>query len=184
MVVVGTRKESNVIEIVCPVNIIFECYRSRTVVVSGKLVPSVCLLVGHRLDNSRSTIPCEGGWVSGTLVLLVDGLYSVLDWWTFYPAGFLEWLLVFNYSQESNDRSAMHLDLLRRTRATLLDSERVLSLTERFCQPFLRGPPGAYWIPMSLEKSTISRKLFDFPDPECSSSSSHRVFLFSNESLI
>ena len=30
-----------------------------------KLVPSVCLLVGHRLDNilcdSRSTIPCNGG---------------------------------------------------------------------------------------------------------------------------
>ena len=79
MVVVGTRKESSGIEILCPVNIIFECYRSRTVVVSGKLVPSVCLLVGHRLDNSRSTIPFEGGWVSGTLVLRVDGLYSVLD---------------------------------------------------------------------------------------------------------
>ena len=32
----------------------------------NKLVPSVCLLVVHRLDNivceSRSTIPCEGGW--------------------------------------------------------------------------------------------------------------------------
>ena len=35
---------------------------------------------------------------------------------------------MFNYSQESNDRSAMHLDLLRQTRATLLVSERVLSL--------------------------------------------------------
>ena len=152
--------------------------------VSGKLVPSVCLLVGHRLDNSRSTIPCEGGWVSGTLVLRVDGLYSVLDWWTFYPAGFLEWLLVFNYSQESNDRSAMHLDLLRRTRATLLDSERVLSLTERFCQPFLRGPPGAYWIPMSLEKIDHIPKTFRFSRSRiCWSSSSHRVFLFSNESL-
>ena len=115
--------------------------------------------------DSRSTIPCEGGWVFGTLVLRVDGLYSVLDWWTFYPAGFLEWLLVFNYSQESNDRSAMHLDLLRRTRATVGFRESLI-LNQKILSTFLKGPTRGVLDPDSPWKNRPYPENFSiFPIP-------------------
>ena len=52
--------------------------------------------------------------------------YANPDWRLY----FLEGLLVFNQSQEGNNRSVMPLDVLGRTRATLTMSESV-SFTER-----------------------------------------------------
>ena len=124
MIEVGTRKKSNVIKIECLVNIIFECYLMKHC--SGFCHPPPQgnrarrrKLTSHNLkiERHRSQFLHWGRvWFYGCTV----DLPSLID--KPYPADFLEWLLVFNYIQESNNRSIMFLDLLRRTRATRLDS--------------------------------------------------------------
>ena len=46
---------------------------------SPKLVPSVCLLVGHRFCDSRSTMPCDGGWESPCLFIKSSSLSRTND---------------------------------------------------------------------------------------------------------